>query len=45
MSEHDVFLLKIYVVLSPFVLLLTVLATIKAAAWLERREARRHPAE
>jgi hypothetical protein len=45
MSEDGIFLLKIYVLLSPFFLLLTVLATIKAADWLERCEARRHPAE
>ena len=45
MSEHDIFLLKIYVLLSPFLVVLTVLLTIWIAEWMERREARRHPAE
>ncbi len=45
MSENDIFLLKMYVLLSPFLLLLTVLATIKAADWMERREQRRGAAE
>jgi len=45
MSENDTFLLKIYVLLSPFLLLLTLYVTVKAADWVERREQRHHAAE
>jgi hypothetical protein len=45
MSENDTFLLKIYVLLSPLLLLLTLYLTIKAADWVERREERHHAAE
>lgn len=45
MSEHDIFLLKIYVLLSPFLVVLTVLMTIWVADWMERREQRQNPAE
>jgi hypothetical protein len=45
MSGNDTFLLKLYVLLSPLVLLLTLYVTVRAAGWLERREEQRHAAE
>ena len=45
MSENDTFLVKIYVLLSPFLLLLTPYVAVKAADWVERREQRHHAAE
>lgn len=45
MSESDISLLKIYVLLSPLLLLLTVYLTIKVADWMERREELHHAAE
>jgi hypothetical protein len=41
MSEQDIFILKVYVLLSPFLLLLTLFLTIRVADWMERREERR----
>jgi hypothetical protein len=41
----DILPLKVYVLLSPFLLLLTLYATVKAGDWMERREQRRHAAE
>lgn len=45
MTEHDIFLLKIYVLLSPFLVVLTALITIWIGDWMDRREQRQHPAE
>ena len=41
----DILLLKVYVLRSPFLLLLTLCATVKAGVWMDRREQRHHAAE
>ena len=45
MSESDILLLKVYVLLSPFLLLVILYATVKAGDWIERREQRGRAAE
>jgi hypothetical protein len=43
MSEHDIFLLKIYVLLSPLLIFALALGVVWLTGWMDRRE--RRPAE
>jgi hypothetical protein len=45
MTEQDLFLLKIYTLLSPALVVLAAVAAIWIGDWMDRREQRRHPAE
>ncbi len=46
MSEHDILILKIYVLLSPFLIFGLALGVVWLTGWMDRREQRRHhPAE
>jgi hypothetical protein len=45
MSESDVFVLKIYVLISPLLVALTALAAVWIGDWMDRRERRQHAAE
>ena len=45
MTEQDIVLLKIYVLLSPLLVVLTALSAIWIGDWIDRRERRRHAAE
>jgi hypothetical protein len=45
MSEQDVFLLKIYVLFSPLLVVLAGLSAIWIGDWIDRREQRQHAAE
>ncbi len=45
MSPHDVELLKIYVLFSPFLIFGLALGMVWLTGWLDRREQSRHPAE
>ncbi len=45
MSPHDVELLKIYVLVSPFLIFGVAVGMVWLTGWMDRREQRRHPAE
>jgi len=45
MSDHDVFLLKIFVLLLPPLVALTGLVGAWLSAWITRHDQRHHPAE
>jgi hypothetical protein len=45
MTEQDIVLLKVYVLLSPFLVVLTALVAIWIGDWMDRREQRHHAAE
>jgi hypothetical protein len=44
MSEQDILILKIYVLLSPLLVALVALAAVWVGHWMDRREQRRSPA-
>ena len=44
MSPHDVELLKIYVLVSPFLIFCVALGVYWLTGWMDRREDRRHHA-
>ncbi len=45
MTPHEIELLKIYVLASPFLVFCLALGVYWLTGWLDRREQRRHPAE
>jgi hypothetical protein len=45
MSQNEIDVLKIYVLLSPLVVGAVALVTVWLGFWMDRREQRRHPAE
>jgi hypothetical protein len=45
MTSQEIELLKIYVLLSPLVVLALALGVVWLTGWMDRREQRQHPAE
>lgn len=45
MSPQDIELLKIYLLVSPFLVFALALGVVWLTGWMDRREERRHPAE
>jgi hypothetical protein len=45
MTPQEIDVLKIYVLLSPFLVFALALGVVWLTGWMDRREERRHPAE
>jgi hypothetical protein len=45
MTVHEIELLKVYVLLSPFLVFALALVVYWLTGWMDRRERRHHPAE